>query len=67
MPRVKVRQAKDGDKEDRIQQALEKSAQEGTSFRDLENKFGVGWSTLNDHARGGKSRQEAHQEYHHSP
>ena len=62
MPRVKVRQEKNEAIEEKIQRALEKRDREGTSFQDLAIEFGVPRSTLNDRARGGKSRQKAHEE-----
>ena len=62
MHRVKVRQEKNDAVKENIRCALEKRDQEGTSFQDLAVEFRVPRSTLNDRARGGKSRQKAHEE-----
>ena len=62
MPRVKVRQEGNAAVEEKIRRALEKREWEGASFQDLATEFDVPWSTLNDRARGGKSRQKAHEE-----
>ena len=62
MPRVKVRQGRNTAVEEKIQRTLEKREWEGTSFQDLATEFDVPRSTLNDRARGGKSRQKAHEE-----
>ena len=62
MPRVKVRQEKNELIEEKIQHALEKRDRDGRSFQDFAIEFGVPCSTLNDWARGRKSRRKAHEE-----
>ena len=62
MPRVEVRQEKNEAIEEKTRRALEKRDREGTSFQDLAIEFGVLHSTLNDRARGGKSRWKVHEE-----
>ena len=61
MPRVEVRQERNAAVEEKIRCALEKRDREGTSFQDLAAEFEVPRSTLNDRARGRKSRQKAHE------
>ena len=62
MPRVKVWQQRNAAVEEKIWHALEMREREGTSFQDLATEFDVLRSTLNNRARGGKSRQKAHEE-----
>ena len=63
MPNIKARVAKENDLEDRIQRALEQRDRERTSLRELATLYGVPRSTLSDRARGGKTRQQAHEDY----
>ena len=61
MARVKPREIKVTQQEQKIKEALEERRLKGTSFRDLVNKFGIPHSTLCDRANGGKTRREAHE------
>ena len=63
MPTIKARAAKEKGLEDRIRHALEQRGREGTTLRELATIYDVPWSTLSDHARGGKTRRQAHEDY----
>ena len=58
MPNIKAHAVTENDLEDHIRRALEQRN------RELAIIYDVPRSTLSDHARGGKTRRQAHEDYH---
>ena len=63
MPKIKARAGTENDLEGRIRGALEQRDREGTTLRELAILCKVPRSTLSDRARGGKTRQQTHEDY----
>ena len=65
MPRVKPRAARNEPRERDIERALEERADKGTSFVDLNQKYGILKSTLCNRSRGmqTQTRQKSHEAY----